>query len=257
MFRYLGGVLPDQAVGRIDDILGRTVVPLQLEDLATRIELLELKDIVDIGSAERIDTLCVVAHHTQVTAPFAQTFHNQMLGEVGILILVHQYILEIIAIFFQHVRMIPEQQVRLQQQVIEIHRSGLLATVLIAGINIAHQRDLVSQVIFYQLLILFISLIRDQRILGIRDAALYHPRTIHLVVQLHFLDDRLDQVLRIGRIIDRKIGGESQSLCLPPQDTGKDRMECAHPKPAGSFFSHNPGDTFFHLPGSFVRKCKG
>ena len=119
MFRYLGRVLPDQAVGRIDDILGRTVVPLQLEDLATRIELLELKDIVDIGSTERIDTLCVIAHHTQVTSSFAQAFYDQMLGKIGILILVHQYILEIITIFFQHIRMIPEQQVRLQQQIIE------------------------------------------------------------------------------------------------------------------------------------------
>ena len=98
----------DQAIGCIDNVLGRTVVALQLKDAATGVDVLKLQDIVDIGTAKRIDTLCIVAHHTKVAMSVTELLHNQMLCKVGILILVHQHIAEIVLIFFQHFGMISE-----------------------------------------------------------------------------------------------------------------------------------------------------
>lgn len=92
-------VLMDQAVCRIHNILCRTVIPFQFENTATRILVLELQDIIDIGSSERIDTLRIIPNHTDTPMHFAQTLNDQMLCKVRILILVHQHKLEKAPVF--------------------------------------------------------------------------------------------------------------------------------------------------------------
>lgn len=80
-----------QTVRRIYDILRRTIISFQFENTATRILVLELQDIIDIGSPERIDTLRIISDHADTSVYFAQALYNQMLGKIRILILVHQH----------------------------------------------------------------------------------------------------------------------------------------------------------------------
>ena len=69
-----------QTVRRIYDILRRTIISFQFENTATRILVLELQDIIDIGSPERIDTLRIISDHADTSVYFAQALYNQMLG---------------------------------------------------------------------------------------------------------------------------------------------------------------------------------
>ncbi len=71
IFLYLLLILMDQAIGRIYDILCRTVVAFQFEDTASRILILKLQDIIDISPAKRIDTLRIISHYTDTTMLFA------------------------------------------------------------------------------------------------------------------------------------------------------------------------------------------
>ena len=64
-----------------------------------------------------------------------------MLGKVRILILVDQYETEKAPVLLQHIRMVAKQDIRLQQQIVKIHRPGLQAAVLIPFVYLAHQRD--------------------------------------------------------------------------------------------------------------------
>ena len=132
VLEYLFFILMDQTVCRIYDILCRTVIAFQFEDTATRILIFELQDIIDIGSAERVNTLSIISHHTNTAMLLAKFLNDQMLGKVRILILVDQYKLKEATIFFQYLRMVTKQDIRLKQQIIEVHCSCLLATVLIA-----------------------------------------------------------------------------------------------------------------------------
>ena len=63
---YLLVVVLDDGVGRIDDILGGPVVLLQFDKLRLGIVALEVEDVVDVGAAESVDALGIVAHHTDI-----------------------------------------------------------------------------------------------------------------------------------------------------------------------------------------------
>ena len=101
-----------QTVRRIYDILRRTIISFQFENTATRILVLELQDIIDIGSPERIDTLRIISDHADTSVYFAQALYNQMLGKIRILILVHQHKLKKAPVLLQYVRMIAEEYIR-------------------------------------------------------------------------------------------------------------------------------------------------
>lgn len=57
---YLPLVLFYQAVGRADNGLGGTVILLQLEDLRIGIYFRKIENIVNIGTTEGVDTLCII-----------------------------------------------------------------------------------------------------------------------------------------------------------------------------------------------------
>ena len=62
---YLPFILANQRVSSFYDKLCRTVVLFKFKETRTlRILLLEVENVIDIGPAERIDTLCIVTNHT-------------------------------------------------------------------------------------------------------------------------------------------------------------------------------------------------
>ena len=63
LLRNAGGVSGYHRVSCIYNDLCRTVVLLQTEDMMVRIVLLEVQDILDLGSAECIDGLRIVTYH--------------------------------------------------------------------------------------------------------------------------------------------------------------------------------------------------
>ena len=163
-----------QTVRRIYDILRRTIISFQFENTATRILVLELQDIIYISASEGIDALGVIPYHADMAVSLAKPLHDQVLGEVRILILIHQYIPEEVPVFLQDGRMIPEQDIGLQQQVVEIHRSRLQATALVTFVDFPKQGDLGIHIAFHELFILLVGRISYQGVLRVGDPALHH-----------------------------------------------------------------------------------
>ena len=137
-----------------------------------------------------------------------------MLGKIRILILVYEYITELHGILLTDTRMVSEKDIGVHQQVIEIHSIALSATLPILFVNLMGGRHLGIPICFENFGIRRICIRHHQMILSIADAALNTSRLVRLVVELHFLDDALDQALRIRCIVNGKVGRKTDGLCL-------------------------------------------
>ena len=187
----------------------------------------------------------------------AEAIDDGMLRQVRILILVHEHEPEVPLIAIQHLGVVAKEDVRLEQQLVEIHRLGLPATVLIAGVDLADERHAAPGVVLHLLSVPPVGLGRDEGVLGVRDAALHKPRAIRLLVQLHFAEDAADQVARVGGVVDGEVRVVVHILRLFAQDAIEDRVERAGPKLAHGAFVCQGGDTLLHLACGLVRKGQG
>ena len=205
LFGDLPLVLFDQAVGCTDDGLGRTVILLQLEDFCVGIYLGEIQNIVDVGSPERVDALRIVTHHTNTLILLSELQHNAVLRIVGVLILVDKHITELLTIARQHFGKIAEKNIGIDQQIIEIHCSGLPATLPVTAVNVAYGRHLGRSICLVSLLVGSIARRRHQMVLSIGNASLYTAGFIGLFVKPHLLDDGTEQALAVRRVVDGEL----------------------------------------------------
>ena len=189
---YLPLVLTYQAVGSLHDELCRAVVLLQLIQPRILVLLLEVQNIVDISPAEAVDTLRIVAHHAHLSVLLCQLKHDSLLGIVRVLILIDQHITETLGILSAYVLMLSEQHVRLYQQVVKIHGVSLAATLGVTAVDGCHLRPLMMDIVGSPRTG-GVCLWQQQVVLGHRDTVAHRSRLIHLVVQLHLLDDALQQ----------------------------------------------------------------
>ncbi|MNS53282.1 hypothetical protein D3C72_860330 [compost metagenome] len=95
-------VVRDQVVGRIQDMPVRAVVLLQLDQPAHAELVLEVAHIADVGAAEGVDALVVVAHGKHrgrvLRAVAGQQLEPLVLQHVGVLELVHQHVAEAVLV---------------------------------------------------------------------------------------------------------------------------------------------------------------
>src|SRR6266853_1848959 len=84
------GVVADDAVSGVQDGLARAVVLLQPHDLGVGVVLAEIEDIAHVRAAEAIDRLVVVADHHHVAVLLREQVHQDVLGAVGVLVLVYE-----------------------------------------------------------------------------------------------------------------------------------------------------------------------
>ena len=61
--------------------------------------------------------------------------HDGMLGKVGVLVLVHENVLEHLLVFLKDVGAVTKQDVGIEQQVIKIHRTRYAAALPVSLIN--------------------------------------------------------------------------------------------------------------------------
>lgn len=85
---------------------------------------------------------------------------------------------------------------------------------------------------------------------------MHHARAVGLLIELHLFDDAADQVLRVGRVVDREIRPVTDRFGLAAQDTVEDGMKRAHAQPTPQRLVRQRSDTVFHLAGSLVCKRK-
>ena len=250
----LSFVLANQRVSCLNDELRRTVVLLQFKEArALRVLLLEIEDIVDIGTSETIDALRIVANHTYTTMFLCQLQHNSLLRIVRVLILVDQHIVETLYVLLTDILMLMKQLISLHQQVVEIHGVSLSATLRVPIIYISHLRTLLLDIVCRPRAGL-VGTRHQQMVLGHRDTVGHTGRLVNLVIELHLFDNVLDKRTRIGLIINREIAVKAYDLSFSAKNTCKDRVECAHLQTLSPLLPHKASYAFLHLTGSLVGK---
>src|SRR5258708_22830179 len=83
-------VMTNQTTGNVQDVLRRTIILFQPNDLCRREVLFKLKNVGDVGAAPTIDRLIGVAYDANVLLLFGEQTNQRELQRVSILVLVYQ-----------------------------------------------------------------------------------------------------------------------------------------------------------------------
>ena len=108
LLEYLPLVLVDKTVGCIDDVLRRTVVTLQFEELGSLIAVLEVQYVLYRCPAETVYTLRIITYDTYMVLRFSQQFDYQVLRMVGVLVLIHQHVPEPLLVALAHLAVVTQ-----------------------------------------------------------------------------------------------------------------------------------------------------
>ena len=106
-------IICDDLPRSLDDGLRGAVVALELEGAGVGEGLLEAEDIVQVRPAEGVDTLGIIADDEDSTLVLHQLACDHVLGEVGILILVDEEVVDAILPELQHVGVLAEEDIDL------------------------------------------------------------------------------------------------------------------------------------------------
>ncbi len=85
-------VMVNQYIGNFQNPTGGAVVLLQFDQTQTRKVFLEFGQVLRTGTAPGVDGLIIVTHYRQGTAHPHQLLNQAVLRQVGILILIHQQV---------------------------------------------------------------------------------------------------------------------------------------------------------------------
>ena len=184
----------------------------------------------------------------------SELFDDEMLGTVGVLILVDEHIAEILLVELKHIGMVAEEDVGLDQQVVEVHSSCLETAVPVVPVDNVQQWALGTCIVGEQFLVRAIHAWRNQVVLRIRDLRLHAVGLVDFVVELHLLDDGLDQGAGVGLVVDGKVGAKTQTTRFAPEYAAEERVEGAHPESSGGCRANNLLDTLLHLGGCLLGK---
>ena len=97
--------------------------------------LFKIQDVLDIGAAETVDRLVVVADDAEVAVAGRQQADQPVLGVVGVLVLVDQDIAEALLIVSQDIRIVGQQTDGLEEDVVKIHAVALFQLILVQAID--------------------------------------------------------------------------------------------------------------------------
>ncbi len=122
-------------MGRVEDQLRGAVVLFQLDDGGVGVVGLEVEDVAQVRSAPAVDRLVVIADHRQVAVLLGEELDPQVLGTVGVLVLIDVQVAPALLVAREHRRRLPEEAHGLQQQVIEVEGVGGLETSVVARIG--------------------------------------------------------------------------------------------------------------------------
>ncbi|CFP61046.1 Uncharacterised protein [Bordetella pertussis] len=192
------GVVPDEGIGRIQDVAVRAVVLFQADDTAMCVIAFEVGHVADVGAAKRIDGLIVVADRENRRPGARQQTQPLVLQRVGVLELIDQDMAEAPLVMLSHRRVARQQLVRAQQQLGEIDHALALALRLVQLVDL----DQLAPV-----RIVGLDVAGTQPLfLGAVDETLHIARRVLLVVDIA----RLEQALDGGQLV----GGIENLECL-------------------------------------------
>ena len=116
------GVVPDHAVRRAEDRLGRAVVLREAKDGRLRVSLLEREDVLDARPPPAVDRLVVVPHDREISVHAAEALDQLELNRVRVLVFVHEHVTEALRVHPVNALVQIEEPDRVEEQVVEVHR---------------------------------------------------------------------------------------------------------------------------------------
>ena len=187
-----------------------------------------------------------------------QFLQNQVLGHIGILVLVHHNVAETAGDGLQSLLTALKEDIHIQEDVVEIHHARLPAQLAVEGVDAV---DLRLLAVIIRLPVAAGSLhIRsgsDEVVLGLGDAGKYLFGLIHLVIQVQLLDAGFDAADGIRGIVDGEGGREADDLREFPEEADEHGVEGSHPQPTGLPLPHHQGNALFHLAGRLLGEGEG
>jgi hypothetical protein len=187
--------------------------------------LLEAQDVADLGAAPAVDRLIVVADAGDVAMGLREQAQPQILGDVGVLVLVDQDRPKALLVVGQNVRLRGEQAQAVQQQVTEVAGVQGVQPVLVGGIELAPTAEAeITE------LVLARPLGRDAAVLQPLDDAEQRARRPAARIEIGRLDHLLDQAQLVVGVEDREARLEPDQLGVAAQQPGAQRVEGAEPQ---------------------------
>ena len=135
-------VIFDDAVGSVEDVGGGTVVLFQADGLGALEHLLKVEDVLDGGTAELVDGLVVITDNADIVGAARQQAHKVKLGNAGVLILVHNYVLELILIVAAGFLIVLQQLDGVVDEVVKVHGARLFQPSGVGGVDFGDERCL-------------------------------------------------------------------------------------------------------------------
>ena len=139
------------------------------------------------------------------------------MGDIAVLVLVHQHVAEALVVLPQHVGLLPEQSDVLEQQVAEIGGVEGLQPLLIGGIELA------AAPVGEALLVGGLEILWGQAAVL---PAVHHPGEDAgrpaLLVDVVRLKQLLDQAHLVVHVEDGEVGPQSDQFGMPAKDAGAD-----------------------------------
>ncbi len=272
------GVACYHRVRRGQDRLRGPVVLFQHDHGGIGVILLELDDVTDVGTPEGVDRLVGVTDHAQLgrfhrmiaralagvhmiarvrARPYRlavdgqrggvphQLPHEDVLGMVGVLVLVDKDVPEPAPVVLGNIREGLQQVHRRHDQIVEVERVRLGQPALVETVDLGDGAfDVVGRLVPGGLPV-------DQFVLQVADPGGECACRVPLGVDVQVARDQRDQALGVRRVVDRETAGEPDALGVRPQDAHARGMKGAHPHRPGPRADER-GDPLLHLVRGLV-----
>ncbi len=243
-------VIADHVVGRIQNPLAGTIIFLQLDNPGMWKILFKLQDIADIRTSPAIDGLIIISYHTDILTGIRQQLNQHILGKIGILIFIYQYIMKFIPIIIQYIRMKVKQLQGFVQQIIKIQSVVLLQAHFVRRINAG---KLLLPVLACYLLCIILRTFQIILQASYGSPDLFWRKV--LFIDIPFPETIPDDGKLIRIVVNDKAAGIAEFINVPAQNTHTGGVKRTDPD-RGSILSHQTGNPCLHFPGSFIGKGK-
>ena len=194
----------DRVRGR-QDVLRGAVVLLEQDRARARKVALKLLDVADRGTTEGVNRLVGVTHDRQLGGLHAilsiphEGAHEDVLRVVRVLVLVHEDVAEAPMVVLGDQRVLAQQVDRAHDEVVEVQRVRCAHALVILDVGVrddARDRVLARR--------LRVARRADQLVLRVRNARRHHLWGEPLDVDVHGLEDHLDEALGVLGVVDRE-----------------------------------------------------
>ena len=134
-FSFALQVVRDDGARRLQNHLRGAIVLFQSNDFGAREIFFKIKNVANIGAAPGINALIFIADDADILLLARQHLHQFVLGTVGVLIFIDQYVAESTVVVAADRRHRAQQANGFQQQIIEVERVGPLQFLVVEVIE--------------------------------------------------------------------------------------------------------------------------